>query len=85
MEREKLRVPSKSEEAYNEFFASDEVDRLIDELIVDRLAISQILLVGILVGGIGPAHGQFFGPRKKKADEAARVTPGPGGAGRPGP
>ena len=44
VEREKLRVPSKSEEAYNEFFASDEVNRLFDELIVDRLAISQILL-----------------------------------------
>jgi coenzyme F420-reducing hydrogenase delta subunit len=44
VEREKLRVPNKSEEAYNEFFASDEVNRLFDELIVDRLAISQILL-----------------------------------------
>ena len=44
VEREKLRVPSRSEEAYNEFFASDEVNRLFDELIADRLAISQILL-----------------------------------------
>jgi coenzyme F420-reducing hydrogenase delta subunit len=44
VEREKLRVPSRSEEAYNQFFASDEVNRLLDELIVDRLAISQILL-----------------------------------------
>jgi hypothetical protein len=44
VEREKLRVPNRSEEAYNEFFASDEVNRLFDELIVDRLAISQILL-----------------------------------------
>lgn len=44
VEREKLRVPSKTEEAYNEFFASDEVNRLFDELIADRLAISQILL-----------------------------------------
>jgi coenzyme F420-reducing hydrogenase delta subunit len=44
VEREKLRVPTKSEEAYNEFFNSDEVNRLFDELIVDKLAISQILL-----------------------------------------
>jgi len=44
VEREKLRVPSRSEEAYNEFFNSGEVNRLFDELIVDKLAISQILL-----------------------------------------
>jgi len=44
VEREKLRVPNRSEQAYNEFFASDEVNRLFDELVVDRLAISQILL-----------------------------------------
>ena len=44
VEREKLRVPTKSEEAYNEFYASDEVNRLFDDLIADELAISQILL-----------------------------------------
>jgi len=44
VEREKLRVPSKSEEAYNEFFDSEEVNRLFDDLIVEKLAISQILL-----------------------------------------
>jgi len=44
VEREKLRVPTRSEEAYNEYFASDAVNRLFDELIVHRLAISQILL-----------------------------------------
>jgi len=43
VDREKLRVPSKSEEAYNKFFASDEVNRLFNELIVDKLAISQIM------------------------------------------
>jgi coenzyme F420-reducing hydrogenase delta subunit len=45
VERERLRVPTKSEEAYNEFFTSDEVNRLFDELIGDRLAISQIMLL----------------------------------------
>ena len=43
VEREKLRVPVKSEEAYKEFWTSDEADRLFDELIADKLAISQIL------------------------------------------
>jgi len=42
VERERLRVPSKSEEAYNEFFTSDEVNKLFTELIGDKLAISQI-------------------------------------------
>ena len=44
VEREKLRVPTKSEEAYNDFYDSDELNRLFDDLIVDKLAISQILL-----------------------------------------
>ena len=44
VEREKLRVPTKSEEAYNEFFNSDEVNKLFNDLIADKLAISQILL-----------------------------------------
>jgi coenzyme F420-reducing hydrogenase delta subunit len=45
VERERLRVPVKSEEAYNKFFTSDEVNRLINELILDKLAISQIMLL----------------------------------------
>ena len=45
VERERLRVPSKSEEAYNKFFTSDEVNRLFNELIIDKLAISQIMLL----------------------------------------
>ncbi len=44
VEREKLRVPTRSEEAYNEFYNSDAVTRLFDDLIVDKLAVSQILL-----------------------------------------
>jgi len=44
VEREKLRVPTKSEEAYHEFYNSEEVKRLFDDLIVEKLAISQILL-----------------------------------------
>ena len=45
VEREKLRVPTKTEAAYDEFWASPEVNRLFEELIADKLAISQILLL----------------------------------------
>jgi coenzyme F420-reducing hydrogenase delta subunit len=45
VERERLRVRFDTEEEYNEFFASDEVDRIFHELIVDKLAKSQILLL----------------------------------------
>ena len=45
VEREKLRVPTKSEEAYHDFFKSEAADRLFNELIIDKLAISQILLL----------------------------------------
>jgi len=45
VERQRLRVPVKSEEAYNQFFTSDEVNRLFNELIGDKLAISQIVLL----------------------------------------
>ncbi len=42
VERERLRVPARSEEAYKEFYNSDDVNRLFGELILDKLAISQI-------------------------------------------
>ena len=45
VERERLRVPTKSEEAYREFFSSDDVNRLFNELVLDKLAISQIMLL----------------------------------------
>jgi DNA-binding transcriptional ArsR family regulator len=45
VERERLRVHFDTEDEYNEFFTSDEVDRLFRELIVDKLTISQILLL----------------------------------------
>jgi coenzyme F420-reducing hydrogenase delta subunit len=43
VEREKLRVPVKSEEAYNQFYGSDEVNKLFGELILDKLTTSQIM------------------------------------------
>ena len=45
VERERLRVPVKSEEAYKEYFESSEVNRLLNEIMGDKLAISQILLL----------------------------------------
>ena len=45
VEREKLRVPARSEDAYYKFFSSAEVNRLFDELIIDKLAVSQIMLL----------------------------------------
>jgi len=45
VERERLRVPLKSESEYNEFFASEEFDHLFNELILDKLAMSEIMLL----------------------------------------
>lgn len=43
VERERLRIPIKSEEEYHNFFASDELNRLFNETIADKLAIAQIV------------------------------------------
>ena len=43
VERERLRVRCDSAEEYAEFFGSDEVNKLFQELIADKLAISQIM------------------------------------------
>ncbi len=45
VERERLRVHFETEDEYNEFFASNEVNRLFHELIVDKLTIGQITLL----------------------------------------
>ncbi len=45
VERERLRLPVKSGEAYHKFFTSDELDRLFNELIGDKMAITQIMLL----------------------------------------
>ena len=43
VERERLRVPVKSQSAYEEFFAGDEFHRLFDDLIGEQLTLSQIV------------------------------------------
>jgi coenzyme F420-reducing hydrogenase delta subunit len=45
VERERLRIPFKSEDEFDTFFTSDEFNRLFNELIVDKLAISQIMIL----------------------------------------
>jgi len=45
VERERLRVPVRTEDAYNTFYASEEVNRLFDELVAEKLSVSQILLL----------------------------------------
>ena len=43
VERERLRMPEKSKEEYEKFFGSEEFDRLFTTLIVDKLAMSEIM------------------------------------------
>ena len=45
VEREKLRVRFESKKEYEEFFGSDTLNSLFRELIVDKLAISQIMVL----------------------------------------
>jgi F420-non-reducing hydrogenase iron-sulfur subunit len=45
VEREKLRQPEKSEEAYRAFYESEATDRLFHDLVADKLAVSQIMLL----------------------------------------
>ena len=45
VERERLRIPLKSKEAYHEFFTSDAFHGLFNELIANKLAMSQIMLL----------------------------------------
>jgi coenzyme F420-reducing hydrogenase delta subunit len=43
VEREKFRVPTRTEEAYRTFFESEEVDALFRQMFAEKLAISRIL------------------------------------------
>ena len=43
VERERFRIPSRSKEAYHDFFKSDDFARLFDELIASKLELSQIM------------------------------------------
>jgi coenzyme F420-reducing hydrogenase delta subunit len=43
VERERMRIPVKSEAAYQEFYGGEEMSRLFRELIADKLSIGQII------------------------------------------
>lgn len=43
VEREKLRVPLRQEKAYRDFYESEEVNRIFQELIADKLTLSLIM------------------------------------------
>ncbi len=45
VEREQLRVPVRSEEAYREFFSNENTGKVIDETIMAKLAVSEITLL----------------------------------------
>ena len=45
VERERLRERFKTEEEYSAYFASEDVNRLFDELVSDKLAVSEITLL----------------------------------------
>jgi F420-non-reducing hydrogenase iron-sulfur subunit len=45
VERERLRMHFHKEEEYREFYASDEFNRLFKELVADKLALSEIMLL----------------------------------------
>jgi len=45
VERQRLRVPVKSKEAYTEFFKSSEINNLFDEIFSEKMAMSQIMLL----------------------------------------
>jgi F420-non-reducing hydrogenase iron-sulfur subunit len=45
VERERMRMHFKKEEDYRAFYASDELNRLFKELVADKLAVSEIMLL----------------------------------------
>jgi F420-non-reducing hydrogenase iron-sulfur subunit len=45
VERERMRMHFKKEEEYREFYASEELNRLFKELVADKLAVSEIMLL----------------------------------------
>jgi len=45
VERQRLRAPEKTKQAYKAYYESEEVDALIDGILSEKLAVSQILLL----------------------------------------
>lgn len=45
VERERLRIPVKSVEAYNDFFGSDDFCKIFNDLVVDKVELGQIMAI----------------------------------------
>ncbi len=69
VEREKLRVRFGSKDEYEDFFASEKMKRLFDELIADKLAVSQIVT---LLGAEALSTGEIADRLGMETSEVAR-------------
>jgi len=69
VERERLRAPLKSEEAYRAYYASEEVDRLFTDLVADRLAVAEIMA---LLGQGPRSTGEIAEALRLNSSEVAR-------------
>ena len=76
VEREKLRARFDDKAKYEEFFASDELKALFNELIVDKLAISQIMVLlqgqALSTGEIADSLGMSPSEVSKHLNSSAR-------------
>ncbi len=76
VEREKLRVRFENKKKYEEFFASKELNALFDHLIVDKLAISQIMVLlqdqALSTGEIANSLGMTASQVSKHLNSSAR-------------
>jgi len=68
-ERERLRPPRKSKDAYEAFFGSDSFDALFDEVVADKLAVSEIML---LLGKEPLATGEIAARLRLSPSEVSR-------------
>lgn len=69
VQTERMRLPHKSEEAYEIFLKSDDFERLFNELISDKLAVSQMLL---LLGESPLSIGEIANRMQLTSSEASR-------------
>ena len=76
VEREKLRVRFESKKQYEEFFAGEKLNSLLKELIVDKLAISQIMVLlqaqALSTGEIADSLGMSPSDVSKHLNSSAR-------------
>ena len=76
VEREKLRVRFESKKEYEEFFAGEQLNSLLKELIVDKLAISQIMVLlqaqALSTGEIADSLGMSPSDVSKHLNSSAR-------------